>query len=172
VTICGRRKGVPTQGQSLDRGAAAVEFALVMPVLFLLLFGIIDYGIWFSESLAVRQGVRESARQAVVQTFDSTCTAGTDIQKVVCGAKKQIQPFSGVAYAWVVVPSAGWKKGEPLTVCAVVKPDALTGFLPMPDAIRSKIRMSIEVATPPPTGATPGGAGDTDPTGSNWSWCS
>ncbi len=45
-----------------DRGAAAVEFALVVPVLILLLMGIIDYGLFFTDRLAVKQGIREGAR--------------------------------------------------------------------------------------------------------------
>ena len=53
------------QGRS-DGGATAVEFALVAPILLLLVFGIIEYGLWFSDSLATRQGVREAARQGVV----------------------------------------------------------------------------------------------------------
>ena len=43
-----------------SRGAAAVEFALVVPILFLLVFGIIDYGLYFSNSLATRQATRDS----------------------------------------------------------------------------------------------------------------
>ena len=41
-----------------DAGASAVEFALVAPVLFLILFGIVDYGIWFADSISARQAVR------------------------------------------------------------------------------------------------------------------
>jgi hypothetical protein len=138
-----------------------------MPVLLLLVVGIIDFGLWFSDSLAVRQGVRESARQAVVKTFDSTCT-GTDIEKVVCATKKQVGPATGAAYAKVLVPAAGWKKGESLTVCAMVETDALTGLLPLPRVIRSETQMSIEIGHPPASGVT---AGDTAPAGSDWTWC-
>ena len=53
-------------GPRRDSGATAVEFALVAPILLLLVFGIIEYGLWFSDSLATRQGVREAARQGVV----------------------------------------------------------------------------------------------------------
>jgi hypothetical protein len=102
-----------------------------------------------------------------VKTFDSTCT-GTDIQRVVCATKKEIGPSTGAAYARVVVPVAGWKKGEPLTVCAMVESDALTGFLPLPPVIRSKTQMSIEDGYPPASGTT---VGDAAPAGSDWAWC-
>src|SRR5687768_15944686 len=55
---------------SRDRGAAAVEFALVVPILLALMVGIVDYGLWFGDSLNARQGVDEGARQAVVKNFD------------------------------------------------------------------------------------------------------
>jgi len=35
----------------------------VAPLLFIMLFGIIDYGIWFADSIGMRQGVREAARR-------------------------------------------------------------------------------------------------------------
>jgi Flp pilus assembly protein TadG len=45
-----------------DRGAALVEFGLVAPVLFLVLFAIVDFGWVFGQHLDVRHGVREGAR--------------------------------------------------------------------------------------------------------------
>ena len=50
------------RGVADGRGAAALEFALVVPVLLALVFGIIDYGIYFTDSLAARDGVRVAAR--------------------------------------------------------------------------------------------------------------
>src|SRR5689334_14442289 len=64
-----------------DTGASAVEFALVAPVLFLVLFGIIDYGIWFADSISARQAVRDGARRGVVENFSGcdTPVAGADL---------------------------------------------------------------------------------------------
>jgi len=46
-----------------DRGAAAVEFALVMPILLLFVLGIIDFGrLWFTQ-ISLSQAAREGARQ-------------------------------------------------------------------------------------------------------------
>src|SRR3954447_20890125 len=50
--------------RSGDRGASAVEFALVSPLLFTLLFATIDYGLYFADVLTVQQGVTDAARDA------------------------------------------------------------------------------------------------------------
>jgi Flp pilus assembly protein TadG len=49
-----------------DRGAAAVEFALVMPILLLLLFAIIIYGMVFAQDLSLSNSARQAARSGVV----------------------------------------------------------------------------------------------------------
>jgi TadE-like protein len=49
-----------------ERGASIVEFAIVAPLLFLLLFGIIDFGWAFSQNLDVKHAAREGARLAAV----------------------------------------------------------------------------------------------------------
>lgn len=51
-----------------DRGASAVEFALVVPILLLILGGIFNFGLAFSQKLALDNAVRETARSAAVNT--------------------------------------------------------------------------------------------------------
>ena len=50
-----------------DRAAALVEFAMVAPILFLLLFGIVDFGRAFFTMNNLYSAVREGARFASVQ---------------------------------------------------------------------------------------------------------
>ena len=45
-----------------DRGAVAVEFAILLPVLLLLIFGIIDFGRALNAQIALTQAAREGAR--------------------------------------------------------------------------------------------------------------
>jgi len=45
-----------------DRGAAAVEFAIVLPLLLLLAFGIIDFGRALNAQITLTQAAREGAR--------------------------------------------------------------------------------------------------------------
>ena len=66
---------------SSDRGAAAVEFALVSVLLITLLFGIIQYSFLFWESQSASRAAREVGRVAAVGT--ATCAemqAGADAQ--------------------------------------------------------------------------------------------
>ena len=50
-----------------DRGAAAVELALVLPVLLTLVLGIVDFGFAFNAKIAITQAAQEGARLASVQ---------------------------------------------------------------------------------------------------------
>jgi Flp pilus assembly protein TadG len=150
-------------------GAAAVEFALVSGLLFLVLFGIIQYGLYFNDSLNARQGVREAARLGVVKNFSSG-TGATDMAKLRDLTGKQVDALTGTTYV-MVKPASPWKKGSALTVCAMVHSDGAVGLLPMPNGgwITSKTQMSIEQDTPAATGST---QSDTLPTGSpGWGWC-
>lgn len=49
-----------------DSGAAAVEFALVFPILILILIGIIEYGSVFNAQLMLTSAAREGARTMAV----------------------------------------------------------------------------------------------------------
>lgn len=48
--------------QSRERGAAAIEFALLFPVLMLIVFGIIDFGRALNAQITLTQAAREGAR--------------------------------------------------------------------------------------------------------------
>jgi Flp pilus assembly protein TadG len=49
-----------------DRGAAAVEFALLLPMLLLLLFGLIDFGRALNAQITLTQAARVGARMAAL----------------------------------------------------------------------------------------------------------
>jgi Flp pilus assembly protein TadG len=50
-----------------ERGAVAVEFALILPVLLMILIGTIQFGIVYSEYQVMEGAAREGARCAAVQ---------------------------------------------------------------------------------------------------------
>ncbi len=150
-----------------ENGAAAVEFALLVTIFMTLLFGIIDYGLYFNDSISTRNGVREAARQGVVSQWssDSSCNSGTSFERLKCQTKKNVSALHGTTTAKVYVQGGTWAKGAALVVCAKVTGSAVVGLVPTPSETRSRVEMSIENATPAPTGAL-----STEDAGS-WSWC-
>ena len=66
----------PSTRHHSESGAAAVEFALIASFLFLLLFGIIEFGRIFSELEVMNSAAREGARAAAVRgTGEEVATA-------------------------------------------------------------------------------------------------
>ena len=53
-------------GRRDQEGAAAVEFALLLPLLILLLFGMIEFGLAFNARIQATNAAREAARRAVI----------------------------------------------------------------------------------------------------------
>jgi Flp pilus assembly protein TadG len=58
-----------------DRGTAAVEFALVLPVLLLILFGIIDFGRALNAQITLTAAAREGVRLAALGYPDAAVQA-------------------------------------------------------------------------------------------------
>jgi hypothetical protein len=73
------------------RGAVIVEFALVVPFLFIIIFGVIDFSRAYAELNAMNAALREGARTASVMT-EATLT-GTTAQSLV---RKKVRAFGGV----------------------------------------------------------------------------
>jgi Flp pilus assembly pilin Flp len=66
-----------------QEGAAAVEFALLLPLLVLLLFGFIQFGLAFNTRIQATNAAREAARLAVVGIDDFTDVGGVPFWQVV-----------------------------------------------------------------------------------------
>ncbi|MGH7229998.1 MAG: TadE/TadG family type IV pilus assembly protein [Nitrospiraceae bacterium] len=64
-----------------ERGAAAVEFAILLPVLMLILFGIIEFGLIMYSREVITNASREGARAGIVQATAKPTTG--QIQAVV-----------------------------------------------------------------------------------------
>lgn len=74
----------PRRRYAPDRGAAAVEFALVLPVLLTLVFGIIDLGRALDAHIMLTEAASEAARSlAIGRTVDQ---AKTDARTAVDGS--------------------------------------------------------------------------------------
>jgi hypothetical protein len=64
-------------------GAAAVEFALLLPLLVLLLFGFIQFGLAFNTRIQATNAAREAARQAVIGIDDWNDVDGVKFWQLV-----------------------------------------------------------------------------------------
>jgi Flp pilus assembly protein TadG len=66
-----------------QRGAVLVEAAFVFPILVLLVFGVIEYGMTFKDSLTLssstRAGARTASSLARVDAYDTTTAAAIDV---------------------------------------------------------------------------------------------
>jgi Flp pilus assembly protein TadG len=60
-----------------EGGQSFVEFAMVLPLLVLLVFGITQFGLAFRNYLAITDAARVAARAAAVKRTDNPCGAAT-----------------------------------------------------------------------------------------------
>jgi Flp pilus assembly protein TadG len=58
-------------GRGGERGAALVEFALVLPMLLVVIFGVVDFGFVFQRYEVITNAAREGARLATLPGYDS-----------------------------------------------------------------------------------------------------
>lgn len=94
-----------------EEGQTLVEFVLVAPVLLLILFGIVQFGVAFKNSMVVTDAVRAGARKAAVSATATNPTATA--QQAVIGAAGDLD-----ASKLHVVVTSTWRAGDSVTVSA------------------------------------------------------
>ena len=111
------------------RGAAIVEFAVILPLLITLLFGIIEFGHLFHVRLTTQQAAREGCRLAVLQSTSKPYSATGG---VVMSRMTEILNASGLSMDQVSVQIAEDSPSDPMVTITITVPYdevALTGFL-------------------------------------------
>jgi Flp pilus assembly protein TadG len=96
-----------------ERGQTMAEFAVVLPVFALLLFGVIQFGIAFNNYLALTDAVRAGARTAAVSRHEDD-PAGIAEDRLRDAAVNLDQAELDVT----VDPDPGWAAGAEVTVTA------------------------------------------------------
>ncbi|MES1207837.1 MAG: TadE/TadG family type IV pilus assembly protein [Pseudomonadota bacterium] len=126
-----------------DGGAAAVEFALIFPLLALVLFGTLEFG-WvlfqqFNLANAVRDGIRQGVTVAQTATPDPGATA-------VQVAQQDLQKL-GVATGSVALTAtySGSVPTRTMTLSADMTYRKLTGFVPTPAHLTYSMTMMLEL---------------------------
>ena len=103
--------------QARDRGAAAIEFALLFPLLMLIVFGIIDFGRALNAQITLTQAAREVARldalgEPNVQSQTQAAATGLSpvtVQVTACppGAAPTVNAEVDVSYQFNFVTPIG-----------------------------------------------------------------
>ena len=137
--ITGEQKSlIPAKRWSGERGASAIEMAIVFPVTLFLIFGIIQFGVYYHANNIARAAAQEGARTA--SAYQSTAAAGAaSAQRVLADnttgmiSQTSIIPYRDQNVATVTV------KGQALKVIP---------FIPL--SISETATAPVEAFRPPP----------------------
>ncbi len=117
--------------RSREKGAVLVEFALILPIFLLLIFGTMEAGWAFAQMNDVHHGVREGARLAAVN-YDPDDSPGTnDVYTEMC-ARLGLVSGSGPIVTLTAADSNGdgfIGRGDTANSAVSVPYQSLTGFL-------------------------------------------
>ena len=102
-------------GKKREQGQTMAEFTLVLPVLAILLFGIIQFGIVFNNYLAVTDAVRAGARQAAVSRILPPAQRDAAVRAKVYASADNLDASR---LKVTVSASGGWQHGTDVTVTA------------------------------------------------------
>ncbi|MET0887750.1 MAG: TadE family protein [Mycetocola sp.] len=103
-----------------DRGAAAVEFALILPVLLILVLGIVEFGRAYNVQISLSQAAREGAREMAIHN-DVGAARATAIS-----AAPSVNP--AITAGQIAVSPASCTTGGTVTVTITYPLELMTGF--------------------------------------------
>jgi Flp pilus assembly protein TadG len=135
----GATRSGPRDGD--QRGAALIEFAILTPLLVLLVFGIIEFGWLFGQFNDIRHASREGARFAAVNGGSET-----EIAQRVCDT---VEGFgAGIESVDVILDAGGGSKGSMASISVVADIGSLTNApiisVFTPDSLRSDVTFRLE----------------------------
>jgi Flp pilus assembly protein TadG len=115
-----------------QEGAAAVEFAIVASLLFMLIFGIIDFGFAFHAWNNTANAAREGARRAAVDNSTASIIARTQQAARTLDATKltisvECSTNDGVTFGGCAAGSS-WEEGDIIRVNVDYAYDLITPF--------------------------------------------
>ena len=134
------------QGGRDQQGQAMVEFVIVAPILLLLVFGIIQFGIYFNNQVALTDAVRAGARQAAVSRTlpDPTGTASSRVIRAAGHLDESDLEITVVPFD----PKSGtqaWAQGGDVTVTATYPYSiSLLGFVVKSGRMSSQTTERVE----------------------------
>lgn len=114
-------------------GTAIVEFAIVLPLLLILVFGVIEFSLLLYDKAVITNASREGARAGIVQAPRLTNAEITAIVENYC--KNYLITFGADKTITTTIIREGMEFGDDLTVTVVYK----YGFLVLPSFITSLV---------------------------------
>ncbi len=119
-----------------QKGAVAVEFALLLPILLVLLFGIIEFSIIFYDKAMLTNACREGARLGIVYVFDPSAPdihpSDDEITAAVQAyCQNHLISFDDSSQLQTAITRTGDEHGDPLTVTVAYRYE----FLVLPNFV-------------------------------------
>jgi Flp pilus assembly protein TadG len=111
-----------------ERASAMVEFAIISPLLFVLIFGIIDFGRALFLMNNLTAAVREGARLAAVQADPTTSASKSAVQNRVVA---YITNFGGTAPSTLPTVTPNLAAGQVTSVTVTLSGYPFTGITPL-----------------------------------------
>lgn len=137
-----RRIRLKTRGKlSNERGQAMVEFALVLPLLLVLLCGILDFGYVLACKNELTHLAGGAARTGAINWYKGEATANSEVNSYINDHAKYGTPT-------VTITSSGSGSSAYLTVTLTENVSYLTGFTGVITGGRNTVNLKAESSWP------------------------
>jgi len=128
-----QKPGARRRALKRERAQSLVEFGMILPVLLIMAFGVIDFGMGLHSWITLTNATREGARLAAVHAAssgDTDCNplpaVGT-IERRICDTGANLNADNMTITVTNADP-AGTESGEPVTVTVNYEYDLVTPF--------------------------------------------
>lgn len=112
-------------------GAAMVEFALILPLFFLILFGIINYSILLFDQAIITNAAREGARWGAINTTSTStaiCASSSPGNADPCGIANQYASSGLITFGSATVSTSSAGDGTSKSLVTVTVNYQYTGL--------------------------------------------
>lgn len=125
------------------RGTAAVEFALTVPVLMLIIFGVLDYSWYIKQATDVIRASREGLRLGVTvpQADGPDAAAESQVAVVLAGYGLDCESSLDCEIEATNTTLDGL---DSVTLTVAVPYEPLVGMVPTPETMATEITMALE----------------------------